>query len=400
MRHQLAALSLALYCGPAGNSDSVLPSPTGPSPVGTTIAYLVDATRKDSDFPEGRPITVQLWYPIDATRAQTPTAPYFIEGALVKTLVTQGYYEVEAAVLADWSKLATHSRLDASPLDGTHPLVSFSVGLGLLRANYTSFAEELASHGYVFALVESPFAGVMMRPDGTLVHDTTGRLEAAEGHRAAIDSWVGDVRFVFDRLAVREPNSTVSAVGATIDWKRVAAIGHSSGGLVALQLGTSDERVRAGIDLDGGLVTPENEPLARFVLEGPSRPSLILRSKPLYGDADFARRGITREEWEKRGAAGKASFESLAAASKVPLVIATVAGTGHLSFSDAPFVMPKTITRFGGKVIEERRGWLVITSAIRAFLDDVFAAQASAAFAGALKSTPELEVQARSPSAK
>jgi hypothetical protein len=95
-----------------------------------------------------------------------------------------------------------------------------------------------------------------------------------------------------------------------------------------------------------------------------------------------------------------ASFESLAAASKAPLVIATVAGTGHLSFSDAPFVMPETITRFGGKVIEERRGWLVITSAIRAFLDDVFAAQASAAFAGALKSTPELEVQVRSPSAK
>src|SRR5262249_734024 len=101
-----------------------------------------------------------------------------------------------------------------------------------------------------------------------------------------------------------------------------------------------------------------------------------------------------------RGAAGRAAFETFAAASKGSLTVATVAGTGHLSFSDAPFVMPDTITRFGGKVIEPQRGWLVITRAIRAFLDDAFTGAPGKAFAVALKDAPELELQGQSPLVK
>ena len=40
-----------------------------------------------------------------------------------------------------------------------------------------------------------------------------------------------------------------------------------------------------------------------------------------------------------------------------------------MSFSDAPFVMPSTISRFGGKIIDPQRGLLVITSVMRAFFD-------------------------------
>ena len=40
-----------------------------------------------------------------------------------------------------------------------------------------------------------------------------------------------------------------------------------------------------------------------------------------------------------------------------------------MSFSDAPFVMPSAISRFGGKIIAPERGLLVITSTMRAFFD-------------------------------
>jgi len=381
-------------------SGAELPAPTGPWPVGTTVAYLVDASRKDREFPDGRPITLQLWYPVDATQSSVPTAPYLVEHGLADALASQGYYGVESATLAGWSNLATHSHVDAKPLDGRRPLATFSVGLGVLRANYTTIAEELASQGYVFALVESPLAGCMMRPDGKLVQETTNRLDDPAEHRAAIDAWTLDVRFVLDRLAAKEGASILSAVGATIDWKRVAAIGHSSGGLVAMQLAGVDERVRAAVDLDGGLVTPDREPLARCAADGAKRPSLLLRSKPLYDDADFARRGITREDWEKRGAPTKAALEAFSAASKAPFVVAAVAGTGHLSFSDAPFVMPDTITRFGGKPIDPARGRWEITTAVRTFLEDAFADRAGGAFTAALKDLPEIEIQLRSASMK
>ena len=49
--------------------------------------------------------------------------------------------------------------------------------------------------------------------------------------------------------------------------------------------------------------------------------------------------------------------------------MALVAGTGHFGFSDAPFVMPATIPRFGGRIIYPRRGWGVITRTLRACPD-------------------------------
>jgi len=371
--------------------DVSLPLPTGPSPVGTSVRHLVDAARKDERFPAGRPLTLQLWYPA-AEGSPAPLAPYLIEDGLARVLGEQGYYEVEPERLAAWARLATHARLDAAPAPGAHPLLTFSVGLGVVRANYTTLAEELASHGWVLALVESPLAGLMVLPDGAVVQDTSDALEQAAGHRAAVDAWARDVSFALDRLGAKD--SGVSATPA-IDWTRVGALGHSSGGLVAVQCASTDARVRAAIDLDGGLVTPEEEPLASFVSAGPTKPTLILRSHPLYGEEDFERRGITREQWEARGAAGQAALTALAERSPAPLTVATVAGTGHFSFSDAPFVMPQAITRFGGKVIEPRRGWLVITGAIRGFFADAWAGKEGSAFDEQRKANAEVEVQTR-----
>jgi dienelactone hydrolase len=371
---------------PAFQVDVALPRPTGPLSVGTRIDYLVDGARADERFPGGRPITLQLWYPAAGDGAE-PRAPYLVEDGLARVLPERGYYEVEAERLAAWTKLLTSSRLEAEPAAGAHPLLVFSVGLGVVRANYTTLAEELASHGHVLALVESPLAGLMVLPDGTVVADESDALATAGGHREAVDACVRDVGFVLDRMEAQAGTPAVPA----IDWARVGALGHSSGGLVAVQCATSDARVRAAIDLDGGLVAPDGAPLARFVSAGPTRPALVLRSHPLYGDEDFRRRGITREQWEARGAAGTAALAELVRRAPAPLTVARVAGTGHFSFSDAPFVMPETIARFGGDIIEPRRGLQVITRAIRAYFEAAFSGGEPGAFERALLELPELE---------
>jgi dienelactone hydrolase len=371
--------------------DVALPPPTGQRPVGTSVRHLVDEARADERFPAGRPITLQLWYPA-AEADGGERAPYLVEDGLARSLAEQGYYEVEAERIAAWAAATTHSRRDAAPAPGAHPLLTFSVGLGVVRANYTSLAEELASHGFALALVESPLAGRMVLPDGTVVQDESGALETAEGHRTAIDAWARDVAFVLDRLGSED-----RGVALEVDWTRVGALGHSSGGLVAVQCATDDGRVRAAVDLDGGLVTPASEPLARFVVDGPARPTLILRSHPIYRDEDLARRGLTRAQWEARGAAGAAALEELARRTRVPLTLARIAGTGHFSFSDAPFVMPSAITRFGGEIIDPQRGLRVTTAAIRAFFEDAFGARDGRAFAEALREFPELQLAPRAP---
>jgi hypothetical protein len=105
------------------------------------------------------------------------------------------------------------------------------------------------------------------------------------------------------------------------------------------------------------------------VAKGVTKLTLFLRSQPLYDDTTLARRGMTREQWEKRGEAGRLAFEALATKSPGVLTLAFIAGTGHFSFSDGPFVMPSAISRFGGRIIKAPRGWSIITEALRAWFD-------------------------------
>ena len=379
--HPLGAQSTA-------NPVTPLPPPSGSLPVGTTVADLVDTARRSSQFPDGRPITVQFWYPAQA--GSGPAAPYLFEPNLAAVITGAGYYEVDTSTVRAWTELDTHARRDAPPMSGRHPVVTFSVGLGVLRANYTSLATDLASHGYIVALVDSPLEGLMVLPSGRVISDTGGTTNSPAGHRAAVNDWARDVSLVLDRVQTAALPAPAARVAATADFARVAAAGHSSGGLVAITACEVDRRVRACIDLDGGFTEPTGEPIADFVPRGVSAPTLLLRSHPLYGPADFARRGITREEWEKRGEAGHRALDSLAARSPA-FWRGEVAGTGHFNFSDAPFVMPGTITRFGGKIIAPQRSLLVIGGAIRAFLRQELDG-VSGALVAAARRYPELTV--------
>jgi pimeloyl-ACP methyl ester carboxylesterase len=346
---------------------SPLPAPTGAALLGTTVAYLTDSSRTAAPFASGRPVTVQLWYP--AARSEAPRARYLFERALGAELLRVDYYGLDSAALRTWATLRTHARIDA-PASGTrHPFVAISVGQGLIRANYSALAEDLASHGYVVAMIDSPLQGLMVLPDGRAISDTLNAFEAPAALRGAVIEWARDISFVLTALQGGKVPGVPARVAATVDWSKVGALGHSVGGLVAIATCETDRRVYACANLDGGVAAPDRAPLADFVAAGITTPALFLRSKPLYGDADFARRGITRQEWEKRGEGGRIALDSLVARSRGPLWMASVAGTGHLSFSDAPFVMPTTISRFGGKVIDPKRGLFVIASTLRSYFD-------------------------------
>ncbi|WP_242432691.1 hypothetical protein [Streptomyces sp. Root1310] len=73
-----------------------------------------------------------------------------------------------------------------------------------------------------------------------------------------------DLRFVLDQLTVLERGGNPDAEGSplprglrgTLDLTRVGAFGHSRGGAASAAVMYLDERVRAGIDLDGALDGP------------------------------------------------------------------------------------------------------------------------------------------------
>ncbi|HEY7544867.1 MAG TPA: hypothetical protein VID27_08295 [Blastocatellia bacterium] len=340
-----------------------LPTPTGPHRTGTAIFHFVDKSREDfiTKKPgEFREMMAQLWYPA-AVSKQATTAPYVPDPIILPTIIETG---VDSKTANRWKDIQTHSVLNAPVIKGRLPLLLFSPGLAASRCQYTTLAEELASHGFIVAVIDHPYNGAMALPDGRILSALSdpegGETEESSKIRAVM--WAADASFVVDRLT--DPRSKETArFTSHIDINRIGMLGHSLGGAAALEVCLTDKRFKAAIDMDGGFFSNVTE-------KGFARPTMILRSSPDYSDEDLAKKGRTREQWEKMGEKFRKPFLAILAKNEsVPCYHVRVKGTGHMSFSDAPFVWTDAITRFGGRIIDARRGLEIITVLIRAFFD-------------------------------
>ncbi|WP_410588199.1 esterase [Amycolatopsis sp. lyj-23] len=189
----------ALVLGSATPSASAAPArhlaaPTGDRPVGTT-ALSPDAT--------GAP-PVSLFYP--AVSAAGPKAPFMTEAEAKAVLDADGITGVAPSVLAG---VRTDAVVDARPAGPRLPLVVLFPGVRRPRAELTSLAEDLASHGV--------FVAVAARTDGpAAVAPVLAALTRSK--------WADLVDP--DRIGVAGLDGTGAAMAA-------------------------DPRVKAGVDLDG-----------------------------------------------------------------------------------------------------------------------------------------------------
>ncbi|WOT35281.1 alpha/beta hydrolase family protein [Streptomyces coeruleorubidus] len=238
---------------PPSHARAELPRPTGPHTVGRDTLHLVDTDRPDPWVPSAgaRQLMVSMYYP---ARPGTggPRAPYMTaEEArmLLESRAPDATVPPEAL-----SGVRTWARSGARPVHGRFPLVVLSPGFSLPRATLTGLAEDLASRGYVVALVDHPYenAGTTL-PDGQTLpcalcdEVTEDRLPGVAESRAE------DVSFVLDRLTGRHPAWRHAHV---IDLKRIGMAGHSLGGNAAATAMAADARVRAGVNMDGSFFAP------------------------------------------------------------------------------------------------------------------------------------------------
>ena len=351
-----------------------LPIPTGLNPVGTTVLHLTDESRRDvvSKNPgEFREIMVQVWYP--SASKSGPRTPYLPDPSLLRTMMTRGYYGQDASTLAQWRDIRTHSVWNA-PVQPGHrfPLILFSPGLGITRSNYTAFAEELASHGFVVAGIDSPYLGLTVLPNGRVlsVSDDPSNESEDEGVISThLALYVSDAAFVVRELEHPRGESPVN-LSKAIAGEKIGMFGHSLGGAAALETCRAHLRFSACADLDGA-------PFGRVLHEGARKPTLLLLESPDYTDADLAAKGRTREQWEAMGRKNNSLWAALGVNRGVPVYKVKIRGTGHLSFSDAPFVMPSTITEFGGRILDAQTTFNRITTYLLAFFDQYLRGKAS-----------------------
>ncbi|ROQ94375.1 platelet-activating factor acetylhydrolase isoform II [Streptomyces sp. 2132.2] len=259
----LAAAGTAVAAGPPAASASAssdvrvvrpeLPFPTGRFAVGQQTLHLVDRSRTDPWAGSGpRELMVTMRYP-----AQRGT------GGPVRPWLT---YEEARLLLADrkldgsvaaGSLVGTkaYARSDARPVAGRYPLIVLSPGFTVPRATLTSLAEELASRGYVVAAVDHAYetSGTAFPGGRVLTCLACEKAGSEEGARLVTENRARDVSFLLDRLTGRHPAWKDAGL---IDPGRIAMAGHSIGGSAAVAAMATDPRIRAGIDMDGGVFSP------------------------------------------------------------------------------------------------------------------------------------------------
>ncbi|KAK0672604.1 hypothetical protein QBC41DRAFT_243381, partial [Cercophora samala] len=126
---------------------------------------------------------------------------------------------------------------------GDFPLLLLGPGLNTTRYWYSGMGQSLAGMGFEVVVMDHPYeTDVVQFPDGSVIYG--GRVpadaEAVEELRFALEVRAKDATLVLDTLKV--PKSA-----------KVGFVGSSFGGPAAAVAMIRDERIAAGVNLDGGM---------------------------------------------------------------------------------------------------------------------------------------------------
>ncbi|GAB2507378.1 alpha/beta hydrolase family protein [Nocardiopsis aegyptia] len=343
-----AALVLAAACAVPATVAAVTdpgsvvlspPEPTGPHAVGRTELHLVDPER-GHPWVEGateRDVMVSLWYPADPEDA-AERAPY-VSPAMGAALAS----ELEQAGLprsaVDFAASEAHALedADAAPDAGPFPVVLYSPGFSTSRFTSTSNAEELASQGYVVAAMDHPYeAPAVDLPDGRVLRDRIPNTETP-AYRDAIATRVADTRLVLDAMDALAAGGSPRVGGeplpaglaGSLDTDRTGMFGHSAGGLTAAEVMLVDERVDAGMNLDGTMgYHAGDEAWADSTTRGADRPFALLMA------------GTSKSRGVARTSAHNEDLRLFRAGSSAPVLELYMPDAEHMGLMDYQWMLP------------------------------------------------------------
>lgn len=341
--------------------SQTLPKPLGKYPVGTRVFHLVDKSRFDTLFKINRVITVQLWYPA-VKKTGSQLMDYIPEKKLAGYIAQSKYYGVDSNILASFYTLKTHAFKNAPMVKEPRqfPVVFFSPGLGVLRSNYTSLFEDLASKGIIVASVDHMYEGCAILPDGRIA-DINAYPDSVLTNLTA--DCIQDISVCVTALF-----NVQTGVGrflhGRIDITRICTSGHSLGGNIAMCSASTDRRINCSINLDGGDFECQTTNL--------KTPTLLVLEKPDYSDEELIKKGRDVKKWRADSLVGLKPFFKILQGSSAKAFLVKLWQTGHMSFSDAPFLMPKLLTMFLGTYLNPKENLQIITGLMNDFVRNFY----------------------------
>jgi dienelactone hydrolase len=286
----LSVLGVGTLLGSLGleqRTEISLPTPTGSFTVGRAIYDWTDDATLDPLAPVSgtkRELLVWIWYP--SVAAQSDAMDDYLPAQMRAVAGPSG--GLLKLLTRDLSKVHGHSHRDAevSPQMRSYPVVIMRAGASAEVWDYSTLAEDLASHGYVVVGFDAPYrTRTVVFPDGRVIRRTPeNNPEHCEGKEHAqqadcvdkvLTAWTADTAFVLDRLERLNSSDVSGKFTGRLDMTRVGVFGHSFGGATAAQFCHDDPRCKAGIDVDG-------QPFGSVVRDGLRQPFMFLLSDQIH----------------------------------------------------------------------------------------------------------------------
>ena len=343
------------------NRETTIPTPTGPFAVSRTTSVWSDAAQTDPLGPQPgtkRELFAWIWYPA-APPQPSQTAEDYLPVPW-RTAVEHQRSALDTKFLTrDLSRVRAHSIRggELSPQQRLYPVVLMVGGF-----EFTSLAEDLASHGYVVVSFDAPYrSSLVVFPDGRIIEKTPQNdPDLVSGsdldHLATrlVQAGSADMSFALDQLERLNAADPSGKFLGRLDMQRVGAFGHSIRGATALQFCHDDSRCKACIDVDG-------IPWGSVVREGITQPVLFLMSD---------HRGESDEETRQAEANFRSTFDRLPSDRWSEI---TIRGANHSMFSDDAVlrspVMMRVLRTMGIVGINGSRQIAVATHFIDTFFD-------------------------------
>lgn len=331
-----------LFFGTRMNRNNFIAA-TGQFGIGTASYHLVDTKRQETNVASGgaRELMLQIWYP--AALQKEPHYMPYSEDALanMKEFISISS-KFPAWLFSGLRGILTHSYAGNVPVasdNESYPVIILLHGSGTMITHYAWIAEELASHGYIVIGINHPYVAAVTRfADNRLIKSLVnekkkqGKEISKAWKQEQFEVAVQDISFVIDNLSAI--NEQVSLpFGHKLDLEHIGICGHSSGGSLAMRMCLEDNRIKAGISLDGSI--RGNEELTPF-----ATPFLVITAEKSH----------VREGQE--GLQMVASLNQLCRKPGMQMTIMTFKGIGHGTFTDLPILLNTTLfTRLLSHVI-------------------------------------------------
>ncbi|MGH3377212.1 MAG: hypothetical protein ACRDP6_20980, partial [Actinoallomurus sp.] len=259
---------------------------------------------------------------------------------------------------------------------------------------YTTLAENLASHGYLVAGPTPTYSANLTVLHGQPVHATTAgdppAFDATDLHTGPAAQagdrlagvWAADARFAAAQLAALDrPGHLSGPFSGHVDGTRTAYLGHSFGGAAALEACRTDPHCAAAADIDGTQYGP-------VVHTGLGKPLLILASQNSCVTGTCQPSGTA-------DLTDQATARTLLTAGTGPAWCYQIEGSRHFNFSDyAAYYLAAPIRHLLALgPIDGHLGLRITNAYLAAFLDHTLQGRNEPLLTG--KSAPYPQVRAQ-----